>query len=536
MRAMSTMRMARALWHMLRADFLERVRRYSFLITLASTIWLGYLMGTGKLGLWIGDARGVFNSAWIGTAMALVINTFLCLLGFYVVKGPVERDRMTGVGQILATTPLSKPLYTLGKMLSNLAVLTSMVAVLAAASVVIQLTVAEDPQIHLWTLLAPFLFLSIPVMALVAAMAVLFETIPFLRGGFGNIVWFFLWTGGLMQGIGDGRTGAQDMIGLGPVYGKMIRAYTAKFGTVPRGFVLGGIEHGREPVKTFLWNGVDWTAGAILGRLLWIFVACGLAVAAALFFDRFDPSRDGRFQRQPAPGPANGELPEVNAPAAERPAPVTLIPLAPIPAGGASFRFTAVLLAELKLALKGRRWWWYAGAAGLFIAGLVNRPQAVKEIVLPLTWIWPILLWSPLGTRESRFDTGGLLFSSARPLLRQLPATWLAGVVLAMATGSGAALRFLAAGDLTALGAWLVGALFIPSLALALGIWSGTSKLFEITYLLIWYIGPMNHIPHLDYMGATKTGPAEGMPLIYLGLTALLAAAAVAGRKKQLAG
>jgi len=104
------MNTSRVLWHMLRADFLERVRRYSFLVTLAATVWLGYLVGSGKLGLWIGGARGVFNSAWIGTAMALVINTFLALFGFYVVKGSVDRDRQTGVGQILATTPLAKPL------------------------------------------------------------------------------------------------------------------------------------------------------------------------------------------------------------------------------------------------------------------------------------------------------------------------------------------------------------------------------------------------------------------------------------------
>jgi hypothetical protein len=204
-----------------------------------------------------------------------------------------------------------------------------------------------------------------------------------------------------------------------------------------------------------------------------------------------------------------------------------------VPAGGSRFRFAAVLFAELKLALKGQRWWWCAGAAGLALASLLNSPQTVKEIVLPLAWIWPILVWSPLGTRESRFGTGGLLFSCPRPLLRQLPATWLAGVLLAMATGAGAAVRFLAAGDSAAAGAWLVGALFIPSLALALGVWSGTSKFFEVIYLVIWYIGPMNHVPALDYMGATRTGPVEGMPLIYLGLTALLAAAAVAGRRWQ---
>jgi hypothetical protein len=44
-------------------------------------------------------------------------------VGFFVIKNAVERDRRTGVGQILATTPISKLQYTLGKTLSNFAVL-----------------------------------------------------------------------------------------------------------------------------------------------------------------------------------------------------------------------------------------------------------------------------------------------------------------------------------------------------------------------------------------------------------------------------
>jgi hypothetical protein len=520
----------RVLWHLLRADFLERLRRYSFLVTLAATVWLGYLVGTGKLGIWIGDARGVFNSAWIGTTMAMVINTFLSLAGFYVVKGSVDRDRQTGVGQILATTPMTRPLYALGKTASNFAVLAAMVAVLAVGAVVIQLTAAEDSHLRLATLLLPFVLLSLPMMALVAASAVLFEMVPFLRRGFGNVAWFFAWTGVMAIGIPgeEGRSAVQDAFGLGPVFQSMTAAFRATYGREPKGFVLGGIEHS-DKAGRFVWEGLDWTQATLTGRLAWTLVAIGLAFAAALLFDRFDPSRG--TPRQGKTKGANGGATDVVQPA---PAPLPHLTLTPVPADAMRFRFGSVLVAELKLALKGQRWWWWAGAIGTFIATLAAPLPAVKQIALPLAWIWPILIWSPLGTRESRHDTGGLLFSAPRPLLRQLPATWATGVALAMLTGSGAALHFLFKGDLAGLGAWLVGALFIPTFALALGIWSGTSKLFEILYLVIWYIGPMNHVPALDYLGSTEAGLAQGMPLVYLAVTAALAAMAVAGRKRQL--
>ena len=185
--------------------------------------------------------------------------------------------------------------------------------------------------------------------------------------------------------------------------------------------------------------------------------------------------------------------------------------------------------------LKGQRWWWYFIAAGLIVAGLLV-PEEGRKIVLPLTWIWPVLLWSPLGAREARFGTEGLVFSAAWPLQRQLPATWLAGFVLALATGGGVGLRLAISGNWPAAGAWLIGALFIPTFALAMGVWSGSSKLFEVIYLFLWYIGPLNQTRPLDFMGAVPAAMRSGVPLVWLAATVALGMAAVAGRQRQLAG
>jgi hypothetical protein len=514
----------RVLWHLMRADFLERVRRYSFLVTLSFAGWLGYLVSVGSIKLWIGNVRGVYDSAWVGALTALVINTFLSLAGFYVVKNSVERDRLTGVGQILASTPMSKALYTLGKAASNLAVLGSMVGVLAVFAVIAQFLVAEDTHVRLWPLLSPFLLIAMPVMALVAAVTVLFETIPGLRGGFGNIVWFALWTATLAIPVAnEGKM--PDPIGITIVAQDMKGEVDAHFGKADRGFTLGSVKLEGE-AQVFRWQGMDWTPGLVAGRLSLFGLAAALSLIAAVFFDRFDPARarlsiPGRKKRTEAP-----EDEEAGLPVPAVPGHVTLTPL---PAGS-SFRFLGILRAELRLALQGQRWWWYAAAAGLVIAGLTAPIEGVKQAVLPLAWIWPILVWSPLGNRESRFGTAELLFSAPRPIGRQLPAAWMAGVLVAMAVGGGAAVRLLAAGDLRGLGAWAVGAMFIPSMALALGVWSGSGKLFEALYLVLWYIGPMNRTPQLDYLGAT----AHGRPLVWLAATAALAAAAAVGRRRHL--
>lgn len=523
------MSQGRVFYHLLRADFLERVRRYGFLVTLALAVYLGYAVGAGQIKLWVGGVRGIYNSAWVGALMSMVANFFLSLAGFYVVKNSVERDRQTGVGQILATTPMSKVLYTLGKTASNLAVLLAMAGILALAGVAAQLVMGEETRIEPWALLSPLLLMTVPVLALVAAMAVLFETLPWLRGGLGNVAWFFLWA--FLMSVLAATKGSWDFTGLTLFEADMRQKAEAVYPDIGEGFVLGGIRD-ESKTRVFRWEGLDWTGEDLFARVVALGTAVGIALLAALLFDRFDPARGWGGLRRRKKKSAPGEPLETGE---ERAVPVVPLPtevsLTPLPANARRFGFFALLRAEMRLLLKGQRWWWYVVALGLIVAGLVV-PPGNRNVVLPLAWIWPILLWSSLGNREARHATSELVFSAAWPVRRQLPAAWAAGFLLALLTGIGVAVRLALAGSWPALGAWAVGAAFIPTLALAMGTWSGTSRPFEAVYLALWYVGPIQQVPSVDFMGAVPAAVSSGVPLAYLAATVALWIAAVAGRRR----
>jgi hypothetical protein len=94
--------------------------------------------------------------------------------------------------------------------------------------------------------------------------------------------------------------------------------------------------------------------------------------------------------------------------------------------------------------------------------------------------------------------------------------------------------RLLATGEAGAAGAVAAGALFVPALALALGEWTGTPKVFEGVFTALWYLGILNGIPALDFLGGTEPARAAGVPGVYAALAVALVAAAVAGRRARL--
>jgi len=370
-------------------------------------------------------------------------------------------------------------------------------------------------------------------MAVIAALAVLFETIPWLRGTFGNVVYFVLWLVLLivcaanMPSPQQAGEPANDLWGIQVVLSSMIVDTAAAFPDY-QGSVAIGAATLSAPLQTFTWNGIHWTAEIVFGRVLWLSMALGIVLLAALFFRRFDPAPQ---KPKPAQDTEGTESPPLeSAQPAQAPVPVHLTPLT---SGRRAFYPVRILLAELRLLLKGIRWWWFIVFAGLNVAGLLSPTEPARQYLLPAAWILPLALWSALGTREKRHNTGQLVFSAPHPLSRQLPLAWLAGVAVALVAGAGVAANLVLAGDWLYLLAWGTGALFIPTLALALGVWSGSRKLFEVVYMLWWYAGPINRVESLNFMG-TGSNLQLSRVLVYGLFTILLFALAVIGRKRQI--
>jgi hypothetical protein len=517
-------------YHLARADFLERARRSSFLLILAAAVLIGVLVNNGTLLVDMGSPestrlmiryRGEFSSAWIGMMTVLVTNLFLGVIGFYLVSDCIRRDIRTGVGQIIATTPVRRSAYLAGKWISNFAVFLVLELILAAAAVVMVLLrsrTALDPG----ALLMPFLAVALPNMALTAALAVFFETVPWLRGAIGNVVYFFMWMFSFWFVSGMALPSFQDPMGYNIFSSSLTAAARAAFPNE----TFAGISVGGAPgftYKVFPWPGLEWTAGIVGGQWLWAVLGVGLILLSTTWFARFDPSREGMRRTR-----RRQETHDSEATAARKPVlhigPPDLSPL--VSKLAATTPFLGVLFAELRLLLKGRRWWWWLITAGLGASMFVSPFQTVKEYLLPVAWLWPLSIWPALGGRERKYNTGQMVFCSARPVRRQLPAEWLAGVLATALVGIAGAAVLLLHGDLAALAGWGVAVVFVPTLALALGVVSSGNRVFEVVYVAWWYIGLLQRVP-----GTNFTSDA---PQVYLLAAAGLLLLSVLWRGRQL--
>ena len=519
-----------------RADFRQRVRSFRFIVVLMATLLAcAYMLPTIDAGysvMQLGNARGWFNSAWIGFVFGTVGAAILPLLGFYLVKDSVQRDRDTRVGALLAASPMSTLGYVGAKFLSNFAVLASVLGVATLMAPFMQWWRAEDLAINPLVIAAHVALIAGPSLLVVSALAVLFECLPLLRGAIGNVVYFFLWAAVLSVGMAGPdrmREGAQgpmfersaDPLGISTPLADFESRLDREVPGHPRTLAVG-VNVGQHIDHRIAWSGMLGDAAWMSGRLAWAFACLPFLLAAAFFFDRFDPAR--RVRRVAADAvPAeigDGAPPTSNWHA-----------LTPLARRGAGWRPLALVAAEWRLLLKRQRWWWYAGVAGAWIAAATVPIANAVAIVVPIAWFWALTRWSHLGARAPMHDMVRLLASAPAPVLRQLPTQWLAATLMGPALVLPLVVRLLGEGAWSVVAQMIVGSGFVAALALATGAASRGPRLFEMLFLMLFYAS-LQKVPGAAFGGVYDLAFTASSAPTYLMIAALLLsfAAALRGR------
>lgn len=493
------------------ADFRIRFRRLSTVIVFLLLSAFAYVWipapSTGRTLIQINGHRAIYNSGAIGVGTASLAMIFVGLFGFYVISNAIRRDIVTRCGIIAASTPMRSGEYLLGKFLGNLVFLATFIAgfMLSSAAMLIA---RGEARIEPLIFIEQYLLLTPAAIIFVSAVAVLFESIRWLSGKLGDVLYFFLWMTviGLVIANETSRGAINwarclDFTGFGFMIDQMQRTLNTQ------SVSIGASDF--DPTKApILFPGLSLTREWIPPRLISMAAPLLLLPVAALFFHRFDPVKTGRVTGK---GRRNwlGKIQNLFKPLSRRAAAILSRPIGGDSLFGAMWTDAVLTLTLLPFAFV------------VFVAVTIASLFTPAISMLPVVFAAVAILVSDVATRDGRAGTVTSLRSV--PRLRENYLWWKFGsaLLLGCVLCTGPILRTIFSGP-AALAALFCGLVFVAAMAAALGVVTANPKTFVVGFLTFWYV-VMNDKglhPMLDFAGFYGR-PSTSTIGFYAGLSAI---------------
>ena len=429
----------------LSADLRERSRGVRFWVVLGGMMLLAWWCfpspeASHRIFTVTGGARADYSSAWVGMVLAMAFSLALNLGGFYLVRGTLVRDIETRVWQLLVATPMTRGGFLLAKWASHMVVFALITALTLAVGLIAQYLRAEDRSVDLIELAKPALLVSLPGFAFTSMMAVWFDLVPWLRRTAGNVVFFFVWVfllaGTAATGENGGGMWMGDPQGMLAVE-RALAPVAIAMGGEPGGLSVGvQVLEGARPVP-FDWT--HWSVGAevLAGRAFWMALAIVVLLAAAPLLDRFAAHRGSKASLSTE----GRNLRVLDA---------VLSPLR-------RTAFGSLVAVEAGLALRPRRWRWFAAMAIVF-GVQAFAPEKGMAIAILVGWLLCMDLFGRAVLREHDTRTAALVFTAPGMRHRLLVARVLVGVGLAWLATLPALVRLGVAQPESALAVLVAGA------------------------------------------------------------------------------
>ncbi|HEX3579417.1 MAG TPA: hypothetical protein VHY33_12710 [Thermoanaerobaculia bacterium] len=489
-----------------RADFLIRFRRLSTVIVFLLLSGFAYVWvpaaASGRTLMQINGARVLYNSAAIGMGTSMLASIFIGLFGFYVVSNAVRRDVNSRCGYVIASTTMRTGEYILGKFLGNVVFLTTFIAGYMAASMAMLLVRGEAPLEPL-IFMKQYAIVTPSTIVFISVVAIVFESIPWLSGRFGDVLYFFVYAasmGIVVSMMVRGGTGLARYFDVS-AFGYLMEQMQHNFHTQAMSIGASSFDARKVPLVI---DGFHLAGDAWATRLVSTVTPLPLLLIARVFFHRFDPAR---IRAAGAKG-KRGWMRSFNTLAKP-----FARPLAAIPVRGAALTDAMMTFAITP----------FTGVAliGISIAALASTKS------LPVTVAIAAIFISDIASRDRRAGTISLI--SASPHLRENYVLWKFASSSIVAT-------ILLIVPIVRHPIVLIAILVIAAAATSLAVISGNPKTFIVLFLTFWYlvVNDGGKTKSLDFAGFYGT-PAMSVIVMYAAIAIVFVIAAAIVHRARLA-
>lgn len=472
------MRPSGTVWGVAKADFLERVRQFSFTAFCAFaaffTLWfVPRPNGFTALAIDPSVFRQGSDPSWMPMSAAMCSGMMLCVFGFAYLFNSVQRDRESGVLSLLQTSPISRTDYLFGKLVSDTMLLLCLLGVIMAVAFVTMEIHFPGRLLSSWDFFSPFLSV-IPGLVFVSAFALLMECAPLFGRRSGLSIALFLCVSIVILMPASMGRNPYRLISVFDFSGFLwmrdsisAAAYSVTGRPAAQINILAGSHMDSAGLKVLAFHGLTPTFSYFIDKLFLLAVSILITFVASCLLPKTE--RTDWFPRlshtsSKGKKDSGGVVP--------------------------AYRFS-LFYSELRKMLLGQSLTWWIGAAGLWIACLLSPVDIVRSTLLTLEFAWLMPVFSCMGCMEYRSGMATLLRTVPGAMVRQASACWRAGTAISLVAAAPALLRFLCLADGAGFLSVLIAALLLPSMALFLGEWSASNRPFEI-FLLVLCILALN--------------------------------------------
>lgn len=173
-----------------------RSRRWSTLFALFLMLLLCWNMivdpASGMAMLTINNRRTLYTSSALALGSACLLSVLLLFAGFYLLRGRVAEDIRTGIGNVIAASPVSNAVFLASRWLASVFYF-MLLAYTGMLTVMVLQLVRGEPGLQWLIYLQTYSLVFLPLACYVASIAILFDSVPALMGKRGDLVFFILW-------------------------------------------------------------------------------------------------------------------------------------------------------------------------------------------------------------------------------------------------------------------------------------------------------------------------------------------------------
>ncbi len=418
------------------------------------------LPGEGYVTLSINNAYPVMSSGVMGLQLGIISALLLSPLAYIYLRAGASR---TQPWQVTDVTPARRFALNLGQGLGDIAALWFILFWIGTAGLILsffRLPLAEINPLH--TMYTLFVVAG-PALAMVAGVKTLFDARPWLRGAWGDVLFFILWmTGNVIAASLFQFDNAPHFI---DVFG--FAASSAVSSPEPVEFLAVGSSPASEKFITLDPIGGFANAEFLTSRLMWVLISVGLFLLAALLYR---PRRQKQRKSRRISGVAISGLDKVGQ--------LVMRPILPI-----FGLLSPVMRSNVSQIMRPR--WMFAVLLVVSIAGFF---LPFRKIIGPLLMLVLLLMIARFSSIWEARHLRQLRSSFASSLPRQVFMAYLSCALLVLICLLPSIVRSIISGSLPELTpdfAFMI--LGMPLLLITFGVLTRSAVLGRLVMLGIWY-------------------------------------------------